>query len=250
MSYHDLHDWLKDVETHGELAHLTGANWDLEMSGISELVYESGKVKEPRPALLFDETPGYPKGYRTLFGMLDSVWRLAKTLGLPEDQTDRMALLRNWRNKAKDLRPIPPRFVSSGPVLENSLTGEDIDILKFPSPRFHEHDRKRYFGTAHSVIQKDPEGDWVNLGTYRNMVIDRNHLAVRSTEGHHGSIIMFEKYFSKGQVMPIAIAVGTDPILWHLSCEPSTPWGVSEYDVAGGIKGEPIEVIEGPYSGL
>ena len=186
MSYYDLREWLKDVEAHGELLKISGAHWDLEMSSISELVHGQGKAKEPRPVLLFDDIPDYPKGYRTLFGMLDSTWRMAKTLGLPEEPNDRMGLLRNWRNKARNLKPIPPRVVSSGPVLENSLTGDDVDLLKFPVPRYHEHDRARYFGTGHAVIHKDPEDGWTNLGTYRNMVVDRNHLALHSTEGHHG----------------------------------------------------------------
>ncbi len=69
-SYHDLREWLDVVESRGELNRITGADWDLEMSGLTEIVYREGK--EPKPALLFDGIPNYPKGYRTLFGMLGS----------------------------------------------------------------------------------------------------------------------------------------------------------------------------------
>ena len=50
--------------------------------------------------------------------------------------------------------------------------------------------------------------------------------------------------------MPIVLAIGLDPVLWWLSCQQTTPWGISEYDVGGGIKGQPIEVIEGPHTGI
>lgn len=244
----DLREWLEVAESRGEVKHIAGANWDLEMSGIAELVQAEGK--EPKPVLMFEDIPGYPKGYRTLFGLLSSTSRIATTLGLPEDQTDRMSLVRNWRQKSRELGLIPPKFVTSGPVLTNSVTGDDVDLLKFPSPRFHELDRGRYIGTCHTVIQKDPDTGWVNLGTYRVMLVDRNRLALHILETQHGSIIMHQRYFAHNRVMPVAIAIGLDPALWWTSCQPLTPLGVSEYDYAGGIKGEPIEVIEGRYSGL
>ncbi len=248
MSHVDLRDWLQQIEKHGQLKKINGANWDLEMGSIVELVYREGK--DPKPALLFDEIPGYPKGFRTLFGMLGSTWRIAKTLGLPEDRIDRLGITDNWYKKARELRPIPPRVVNSGPVQENSFTGNQIDMLRFPIPRFHEMDRSRYFGTAHAVIQRDPDDGWINLGTYRVMVIDGNRLALHATPGKHGNIMTYEKYFARGKVMPIAIATGLDPVLWWLSCQTDTPWGASEYDAAGAIKGEALEVIKGPYTGL
>ncbi len=248
MSYADLRDWLESVESHGELKHMSGANWDLEMSAIAELVQAEGK--DPKPVLLFDDIPGYPKGFRTLYGLLSSTWRIANALGLPDDQVERMSVLQNWHNKEKNLGPVPPKFVDSGPVQANVATGDEIDLLKFPSPRFHELDPGRYFGTCHTVIQKDPDTGWVNLGTYRVMLVDRNRLALHILGGHHGSIIMHQKYFARGRVMPVAIAIGIDPALWWFSCRRTAPWGASEYDYAGGIKGEPIEVIKGSYTGL
>jgi 4-hydroxy-3-polyprenylbenzoate decarboxylase len=74
----DLRDFIKKCEGEGELKRIKAeVDWDLEMGAISELVHGRGKAKEPRPVLLFDDIPGYPKHYRTLFGMLDSTWRMA-----------------------------------------------------------------------------------------------------------------------------------------------------------------------------
>ena len=248
MAYRDLREWLQAVENQGEVQHVTGANWDLEMGSIAEIVYREGK--SPKPLLIFDDIPDYPKGYRTLFGLLASPWRIATALNLPENEIEPLNLVRNWRNKATSLQFIPPEFVSSGPVQTNSLTGGQIDLLKFPSPRFHELDNSRYIGTGHTVIQKDPDTGWVNVGTYRVMVVDQNRLALHVLESQHGGTILYQKYFARGQSMPVAIAIGVDPALWLAASHSLVPWGISEYDYIGGIRGEPLEVIEGEYTGL
>lgn len=250
MVYNDLRSFLADVDKWGELKRIEGADWDLEMSTIAELAYREGK--RPVPALLFDKIRGYPQGYRALFGEISSLRRLsaALNLALPEDNFDPMAVVRAWVAKQKNIKPVPPRFVSSGPVMDNSFDGNKVDITRFPSPKCHELDGGRYIGTGHAVIQKDPDTGWVNLGTYRCMVVDRNRIALHVLEGRHGRIIADEKYFSLGKVMPVAIAIGLEPTLWFTSQSTVVPWGISEYDYAGGIKGEPLEVIKGPHTGL
>jgi len=73
-------------------------------------------------------------------------------------------------------KPIKPITVKSGPCKENILLGDDLDLLKFPSPLIHGGDGGRYIGTWHTVITKDPDSSWVNWGMYRLMVHDRNTL--------------------------------------------------------------------------
>lgn len=243
----DLRSWLKDVEGHGELKRINGVDCDLEMSGICEIIV--GEKIDPNPVIMFEDIPGYEKGFRTLYSLFGSPWRVAKTLGLPEGETDRMGLLWNWNRKVDKIPMIPPKFVDSAPVLENADTGNDVDLLKFPTPKHHELDGGRYFGTCHGVIQKDPETGYVNMGTYRVMLLDKNRLALHIVEGQHGSIIMNAKHFSRGRKMPVAIAIGMDPTLWFSSCS-RLSYGASEYNYAGGIKGEPIEVINGEVTGL
>lgn len=247
MAYKDLRDFLKAVEAYGELKRFKGVHWNLEMGTIAELVYHEGKY--PRPALLFDEIPGYPRGYRCLFGLFSSPRRVAMAFGLPEEQIERKAMLQNWRKKSKLSSYIPPKPATSSPVEANVLTGDKVDLLKLPSPKLHELDGGRYIGTSHAVIQRDPDSGYVNLGIYRVMLVDRNRLALHIIEGQHGALIMHEKYFQRGQVMPVAIAIGIDPALWIASGR-RVPWQTSEYDYAGMIKGEPIEVIAGSYTGL
>lgn len=247
MSYLTLRDFIQIIDEHKELEYVNSASWDLEMGSIVELIYREGK--SPKPAVVFDSIPGYPRGFRTMYGMLGSPCRIAKALGLPEEQTGLMELHENWYRRHKDIKPVSPEVVKNGPVMENTDIGKNIDVLKFPAPRFHELDGGRYIGTAHAVITRDPDAGWTNLGTYRVMVVDKNRLALHATSGKHGNL-MAQKYFEKGKPMPVAIAAGLEPALWWQSCQADTPWGTSEYDVAGGIMGEPVKVIEGPLTGL
>ena len=70
--------------------------WQLALDFIHAL-----EGKTPKPALMFDEVSSYPKGFRTLFGMLGSTWRIAKTLDLPEDKISPLEVADNWHKKSK-----------------------------------------------------------------------------------------------------------------------------------------------------
>ena len=50
----DLRAWLDQVEKLGELKHVRGADWNLELGAISEMNVK----KDLPPALLFDEIKG------------------------------------------------------------------------------------------------------------------------------------------------------------------------------------------------
>ena len=82
---------------------------------------------------------------------------------------------------------------------------------------------------------RDPETGWVNLGTYRVMVHDRNTVGLWISPGKHGRAIR-EKYFKDGKPCPVAISVGHDPILF-LSSGNEVDYGRSEYAHAGGHRG-------------
>ena len=66
-------------------------------------------------------------------------------------------LLKKWRVKSKAMKPMPPVEVADGPVLQNRISGDKLDILSFPAPKWHEKDGGRYLGTGCSVITVDPE---------------------------------------------------------------------------------------------
>lgn len=243
MDYQDLREWLGCVDEMGELKRLTGAHWDREIGSITDVLHHT----EPSPAVLFDEIVDYSPGRRILVNALHSRERLALTMGLPSSSGD-LEFVNHLREKLKSMSPIPPTKVESGPVLENVLTGTGIDILQFPAPKWHEHDGGRYIGTGCVVITQDPDDGWVNLGTYRVMIHDRDTVGLYISPGKHGRIHR-EKCFSRGVPLKVAISLGQDPLLFLGSCM-EIPHGMSEYDYIGGWRGRPVEVIEGEFSGL
>ena len=106
-----------------------------------------------------------------LGALLSSPKRLALTLGLVDEISNRQEMVAACRQKLATLNSVPPVMVETGPVAANVLEGSSVDLLAFPVPRHHELDGGRYIGTAHCVITKDPDDGWVNLGTYRCMVL-------------------------------------------------------------------------------
>lgn len=243
MAFHDLREFIDAARKIGDLKEIHGAHWDLEIGALTEIF--AGREKSP--LLLFDQIPGYPPNYRVASNLLIHPRRSALALGLsPEISKTEMVL--KWKEILKKVRRIPPKTVGTGPLLENVRTGEAVDLAQFPAPRWHELDGGRYLGTACCVIAADPDDGWVNLGIYRIQVHDRRTLGMYISPGHHARIIR-EKYWAKGKPCPVAVTFGQEPLLW-LAAGQSVPYGVSEYDHAGGLRGAPVEVIKGEVTGL
>jgi len=241
----DLRTWLGEVDKLGELKHVRGADWNLELGAISELNVK----KDAPPALLFDEIAGYPKGFRVLTCSTSSPARLSSILRLPLERTHH-GLVEALRGRPAQWQAAAGRFpakgVKSGAALEN--VEREVDVLKFPSPLWHEHDGGRYIGTGCSVVTRDLESDWVNVGTYRVQVIDRNHVALDMVPGKHGRI-HYEKHKAAGKRFPVVIICGADP-LGYLISGIEVPFGMCEYNYIGAILGEPVAVVNGELTGL
>ncbi len=196
---------------------------------------------------MFDRVKDYPNGYRILVGFFESLRRSTLTTNLPLDIT-REEFIQAWRERLAKHPSIPPVAVKSGPILENVFEGNDVDLFKFPVPFWHKRDGGRYIGTGHVVITRDPDDGWINMGCYRTMVHDRNTLGMSISPGKHGRMHR-TKYFEAGKPCPVVLCFGIDPLLHMLATRPE-PYGHSELDSAGGIKGEPVEVIIGEKTGL
>jgi 4-hydroxy-3-polyprenylbenzoate decarboxylase len=241
----DLRDWLEKVDAIGELKTIAGVEWNLEMGAVAEMIYHARP--ESPPALLFEDIPGYPKGFRVLSGMTNSPRRLALTLGFP-DARNPMDVVRAYRDRMKRFQLIEPKKTDSGPVLENVDRDQEVDVLKFPAPFLHEQDGGRYIGTGDLVILRDPVDDWVNIGTYRVMVHDKDTVGLWMSPGKHGRLIR-EKYFAEGKPCPVLISLGHDPLLF-LSSGNEVDYGTSEFAHAGGHRGRPFDVVESALFGL
>lgn len=243
MGFEDLREFIAALEKEGELLRVEGAHWDSEIGAIAELT-----VKRRGPALLFDRIVDYPQGYRVFSNGLLSPRRTALVLGL-SPELEGLALVRGWRDKLNQYRPVPPVEVADGPVKQNIRTGGEVDLFQFPTPKWHSFDGGRYMGTGCSVITRDPEEGWLNVGTYRAMIQSRDQISVKMNLGKHGRVMM-DKYHARGEPCPIAISFGQDPYLYVAASNAALPWGISEYDYAGWLKGGPLKVTPGVITGL
>ena len=99
----DLRAWLAALRAAGEVQDIAGAEREKEIGGIVD-IYQR---KVGNKAVLFDEVPGFPRGYRILANILTSVRRINITLGLPPDGSA-IDLVHYWRRYMKEARAIAP----------------------------------------------------------------------------------------------------------------------------------------------
>src|SRR3981189_301990 len=239
-----VREFVARAEQQGELLRIKGADWDLEIGTLGEIV---NHARPEPPALLFEDVPGYPKGMRLLSGATNSSKRLAITLGLPGPNCP-PDVVRSYRDAMKSPQPLPPRVVTKGAVLENVDRDDKIDLYKFPVPRLHELDGGRYIGTDDLVIMRDPEENWINAATYRAMVQDKDRVSLWMSPGKHGRQIR-EKYFRAGNPCPVLISCGHDPLLF-LAGGNELKFGLSWFGSAAGHRGAPYDVVLSEGHGL
>ena len=245
MIFNDLREFINEADRIGEIHRVDGADWDLDIGALTEMIAE--KDISSHPALLFDKVKGHEKGFRVLSNILTNVRRNALALGLDPD-TPPLEALRYWKDKVASYKPIPPKVVSEGPVFENVLQQNDVDILKFPSPRWHENDPGRFIGTGNMVVMKDPDEGWINIAAQRNMVFEKDTIGILPLPGKTPAIFL-EKAHSRGESLPVAISFGQEPLTW-IPAGFFFPYGQSEYNYIGHLRGEPLEVVNGPVTGL
>ena len=124
MQEDGLRSWLKEVAGLGELREIKGADSDLEIGGVADVVTQAGNS----PAVLFDRIKNYPKGYRVLINSLGSTQRLCLSLGISPDLAP-LQFVQEWRKESGGLEPVPPQVVQDGPVLENIRREKEIDLF-------------------------------------------------------------------------------------------------------------------------
>ncbi|MFC1910273.1 UbiD family decarboxylase, partial [Chloroflexota bacterium] len=243
MIFDDLRGFLTACEKEGELTRIEESDWDIEIGAITQLVAEK---LENSTACLFDKIKGYQQGYRVASNLYNSRRRCSLAVGLPPD-SPKIEIVKALR-RAPGASPLKPREVKTGPVMENTFFGDDVKMTKFPSPKWHEGDGGRYMGTCNLVIMKDPDEGWINASVQRMMLQDDQYISLWISPGKDNYVIR-DKYFARGQNVPVAVAFSPDPLLFLSGVFP-VPWGISELDWAGMLRKAPVDVIHGQITGL
>ena len=236
----ELRDFINKCEEEGELHRIKAeVDWNLELSHIAKLNEE-----RKGPALLFENVKGYD--IPVLTSAFTTPRRLAIGLGMPLNYS-MCDMARAWM-KLTTKQLIKPVVVESGPVCEMVLEGADVDIEAFPVPFFYPLDGGRFVGTAVYLVTQDKETDWINLGTYRMQIHDRNHCGIQIIKGKH-SDFHFNQHKKDGTKMPAAAVIGADAVHFLVSSTLVSAQ-IDEYDIISTLRGEPCEVFKSDLTGL
>jgi 2,5-furandicarboxylate decarboxylase 1 len=180
------------------------------------------------PALWFDNVVG--SAMPVVGGLYAARRRCLLGLGATE------ATIRE-RFAAAVEKPIAPRIVKDGPCKEVVLTGDDARFDQFPNCVYSAEDAAPYI-TLGLLIARHPTGR-SNVGIYRMQVFDGKHLGVNAAK--------LDTYYgaaeARGEPFPIALTLGNDPYC-TLASQYRGRADLDELAVAGGVMGEPIELVQ------
>ena len=233
MPYRDLRAYLSALEEHGKLHHVpTEVDKDWEISAICRRVFQTVPASE-RPGLMFDHVRGFETPVVAgIVGGSPEIYALALSTTV-----DR--IFDKWRDA--ETHPLPPVQVATGPCKERIERDDEVDLGRIPAPVWSvEHDPGPYI-TAAFVTTCDPDTGIQNVGTYRVQVKGPNRAGLMISPTQDGRRHI-EKNEQRGRSTPVAMVLGADPTVALVSVS-ALPYGVDELAVAGGLRGEPLEVV-------
>ncbi|MDQ7910105.1 UbiD family decarboxylase [Phytohabitans sp. ZYX-F-186] len=234
----DLRSALGMLRGAGELAEVTAeVDWNRELGTVARET-----LRRKGPALLFRNIKDYngpdARCGQVVTSILASHRRIALLLGL-DPSIDNRSLV-DYVTRTNRER-VTPKLVADGPVHENVLLGDDVDLTAFPVPHWHHLDGGRYINTFGAVVTKDPVSGIGNAGVYRGMIADRDKISMLLVPSQHWGRHWAE-YLRRGEPMPVASVYGWHPVMDFLAGSP-IPRDVCEYDVMGAYLGEPVELV-------
>lgn len=228
MAFRDLSEFLKVLKSERALIEIDRyIDLDLEVGKVLRKLNESGG-----PAVVFNNTGS---AFRLVAGLFSTRRLAALAFGTSEAELTDLVL--------HGLEaPIKAEICTgSAPAQENTISGDEIDIGKFPIPRYSPEDGGRFI-TPGIVVSRDPETGITDLGHYRFQVVDQSSMAFLAQPFHR-----FGKNIAKARALgwetyDAALVVGTEPILAY-SCQVQGTDATDDYAVAGGLRGEPVSVV-------
>ncbi|SFO98524.1 2,5-furandicarboxylate decarboxylase 1 [Oscillibacter sp. PC13] len=224
-----LREWLAKMEQDGMMKRISR-----EVDPINELA-AVGKKLEPQYGALFEHVRG--SSMPVVTGVITSRDGMAKSMGMSYEE-----LLQDFNHALSNPTPCKVLEKEQGPfaIKENILTGDQVDLGILPACLHHEKDSSRYL-TAALCIAKDPETGIRNVCIHRHEIKDRNHLGALLLPRHTNQ--MFSKAEAMGKPLEIALAIGVHPSLL-LASQATTALGVDEFEIAGSLLGEPVELVK------
>jgi 2,5-furandicarboxylate decarboxylase 1 len=232
MPYRDIRDYLAVLEQHSLLRRVTkelDRSW--EIACLAKWMYQALPI-ESRFGLYCQNVKGssIPVVTAALGASPRSV-ALALQCEVDEINDKVVAALRN---------PIKPQTSRTGACQEIELSGEAASLAKLPIVTWTPgKDKAPYITTI--VITRNHDTGAQNMGVYRTMVRDDRSVVVNLSPGRQGTHNA-RTWTDRGKKAPIAWVIASEPAV-HLATVANLPPGKDEIEFAGGLKGEPIELV-------
>jgi len=257
--YETLRDYITALEARGKILRIKEVDQD-KYEGTA-FVYRmlDEKGLDTSPGLMFEKVKIDGEWRENpMYANLYCGWDTAAMVYGVEDITDNQGemyravikKLSSYVDEGGQWKKIKPVEVDKGkaPCKEVIIKGDDVDILKFPWFKNNPGDVGRYINTG-AVFMEDPKMGR-NVGTYRCQVKGKKKIGVNPETGQHGWLFMLHAKRRGEKVKQVAIAVGTDPIVYAMSSTKLADFGEDELDFAGGFKGKPVELVKCETSDL
>lgn len=247
--YSSLRDFIAQLENAGELIRIKEyVNPELEITEITDRI-----SKNHGPALLFENTG---TGIPFLINAFGSEKRMCMALGVNhlDDVTTRIEELFKMLMKPKDniiekLRMLPqlsqmaswmPKVVRGRGACQEVIN-MNPDITKFPVMKCWPEDGGPFI-TLPVIHTKDPNTNIRNVGMYRMQVFSPTVTGMHWHK-HKVSARHFQEYKKLGIKMPVAVALGGDPVYTYCATAP-LPDNIDEYMLAGFLRNKKVELVQ------
>ncbi|MBI2315842.1 MAG: UbiD family decarboxylase [Betaproteobacteria bacterium] len=236
----------KDLRHFLQLARTAGADFYVEAKmplnpRLEPFILQQKLLRQGRfPVLYCPEIEG--SGLPLVTGMLGSYELLALALDLDPAKLNKSEIGNEFRKRASATQSVRVVPASSAPVKEVILTGKEIDLGLLPITQHHELDSGRYI-SAGFLLCKDPDTGIPNAGIYRHELKGKDLLGCGLAPAHNAGYIA-ARHAALGKPMELAIVIGHHPAV-ILGCCAEGPVGMNELEIAGGLLGEPLEVVKG-----
>jgi 4-hydroxybenzoate decarboxylase len=247
MAYDDLRSFLDALDQEGQLLRISEEV--MPEPDIAAAANAVPRLGDAAPALYFDNVRGFTSA-KIAMNVHGSWANHALALDLPKETGTKEQIeefIRRWADF-----PVEPEVRENPPWAENTLEGDDVDIFTvLPLLRLNEGDGGFYIDKA-AVVSKDPDDPdnsaKQNVGIYRIQVAGKATLALQPVPVHDIALHL-RKAEERGEDLPVAIAIGNDPVI---SIVASTPmrYDENEYGLAGALRGAAAPISKAPLTGL
>lgn len=237
----DLRSALRLLEdTPGQLLRTeTEVDPNAQLAGVYRRVGAGAPVEPPTrtgPAMLFENVKGYP-GARVVTGVMACRKRVGLLLDSPPERLGSL-LLEAWN------RRIPPVDFGPGtPPCQEVIHRAPLDIRRLlPAPTNTPLDAGPYF-TMGLLRATDPETGEHDVTIHRLCVQSEDTISVFFAPGRHIDVFR-QKAEAAGRPLPVSVSIGLDPAVYIAACfeAPTTPQGLDELSIAGGLRGEAVRL--------